>query len=472
MAAVVRSLHPRARGGVAAPAASAVGGEADDQRALDGLRLQTIDDELAAVWPRPRRRSTGVSPDVERIAALLSTGHYAPLAIDADDLVVDPDGETKIEAARLLGWEAIRVRVEPSVVDPVVMLADKLTREHYPTSRIIAIVTSPVFWRRFTPIIEAARGRMLHGSKASEAKGMSRDVVASSIGLMGKGRALQTMLRARKILGDDFVDEIARGESSLTMDNIERTVRASGGLPTPEQRLSGVAFDRSASSSLANSPWRSIFSDNWQCRPNSGPYGSADFRGGAPNELIAHLIARYTAEGDLVVDPLAGSGRTIDIATQLKRRVVAADQLSRRGDILTHRIERGPIPSVGRGKADLVIVDPPYHDMMSQHYGEGSSSNLPWDRFCDWLRQLAKSTLAMTRKGGYAGTLVMNVRAPGGQRRLLRREFEGAMAMVGWTLVDELVASTAQWPHAAMIQRARLEQVLLSQSIYVGIWRR
>lgn len=438
-----------------------------DERSLAVLRLPTIDDELAAVWPRLRRYSTGVSPDVERVASMLSAGVYAPLRIDANDVVVDPDGETILEAARLLGWTTVQVTVAASVADPVVLLAAKLARDHYPTSRILAIMTSPVFWQRYARIIEAARGRMLNGAKAATT-GRSRDLVATSIGMKGKGRALQTVLRARRILGDDFVDAIARGESSLTIDNLDRAVKASGIVSSAER----AGLGRLPGQRSVDSPWRLVFSDLWLCKANTGDFGLADFRGGAPDEIVAHLVERWSAEGDLVVDPMAGSGRTVDIATRLKRRVVASDQLSRRPDIVTHRIECGPIPGVGRGKADLVVLDPPYFDMMADHYGVGSSSNLPWADFSLWLRAVAKSAFTMTRRGGFAGTLTMNVRGPDGSRRMLRREFERAMEEAGWTPVDELVAGTPHWPHADEIQRARLQRVPLSKSIYVGIWRR
>jgi hypothetical protein len=46
------------------------------------------------------------------------------------------------------------------------------------------------------------------------------------------------------------------------------------------------------------------------------------------------------------------------------------------------------------------------------------------------------------------------------------------MEEAGWLLVDELVAGTPHWAHADQIQRAQVERVLLSKSLFVGIWQK
>jgi hypothetical protein len=421
----------------------------------EALHLVEVDAALAAVWPRPRRHNDGTSPDVQRIAMLLQGGDYTPLRVDPELRVVDPDGEAILEAARVLGWSTLRVRVEERVEDPIVLLADKLRREHFPISRILAIVTSPVFWTRFAPIIEASRARMLSGTKLAR-RTNSRDIIAASLGLIGRGRAVQTILRARRLLGDDLLDAIARGETHLTMDGLQRAMRAHSDSAAARRGVSPVC--------------RPILTDNWQCSANSGTYGVPGFDGGAPDEVIAHFIETCTERGDLVVDPMAGSGRTIDIARALGREVVAADQAPTRPDIQPHRIEDGPIPGVGRGKAQLVILDPPYGDC--HDYGEGSSGRLPWRKFVAWLGKLAASAHSMAKPGGFAGSVVMNVRAPNRTRRLLRHELERAMLAAGWVLDDELVATGALWPSGETLQRAKAEGFVVGKSLYVQTWRK
>ena len=49
------------------------------------------------------------------------------------------------------------------------------------------------------------------------------------------------------------------------------------------------------------------------------------YAGATPSYIIWNLLNRYTKEKDLIVDPMAGSGTTIDILRELNRRVLGYD---------------------------------------------------------------------------------------------------------------------------------------------------
>src|SRR5262245_31402072 len=53
-----------------------------------------------------------------------------------------------------------------------------------------------------------------------------------------------------------------------------------------------------------------------------GVQGSQDYAGATPSWVIWQLLSRYTRAGDLVVDPMCGSGTTLDVARDLKRRAL------------------------------------------------------------------------------------------------------------------------------------------------------
>jgi DNA modification methylase len=72
-----------------------------------------------------------------------------------------------------------------------------------------------------------------------------------------------------------------------------------------------------------------------------------------------NLVRRYTRPGELVVDPMAGSGTISDVARGLGRRAVAMDLAPRRKDILRADARAWPLPD---GIASLAIVDSPYSD--------------------------------------------------------------------------------------------------------------
>lgn len=85
--------------------------------------------------------------------------------------------------------------------------------------------------------------------------------------------------------------------------------------------------------------------------------GDNNFNGVTPAALIWNLLQRYTKSGDLIIDPMCGSGTTIDVAMEENRRVIGLDLTPRREDIIEADARNIPIQD---NSADLVFVDPPY----------------------------------------------------------------------------------------------------------------
>jgi len=87
--------------------------------------------------------------------------------------------------------------------------------------------------------------------------------------------------------------------------------------------------------------------------------GDNKYPGVTPAALIWNLVQRYTEPGDLVVDPMVGSGTTIDVCKEEGRKVIAYDIAPVRPDIKRNDARRIPLPS---DSVDLVFVDSPYGD--------------------------------------------------------------------------------------------------------------
>lgn len=85
--------------------------------------------------------------------------------------------------------------------------------------------------------------------------------------------------------------------------------------------------------------------------------GDKAYVGATPSWVIWQLLTRYTREGDLVVDPMCGSGTTLDVARDLKRRALGYDLAPSRPDIIRSDARKLPLEDA---KADFVFVDPPY----------------------------------------------------------------------------------------------------------------
>lgn len=87
--------------------------------------------------------------------------------------------------------------------------------------------------------------------------------------------------------------------------------------------------------------------------------GDKRYIGATPSWVIWQCLKRWTREGDLVIDPMCGSGTTLDVCRDLKRRGLGYDLSSFRGraDVLHADARELPVED---GAADFVFVDPPY----------------------------------------------------------------------------------------------------------------
>lgn len=101
--------------------------------------------------------------------------------------------------------------------------------------------------------------------------------------------------------------------------------------------------------------------------------------GNSEQGIVDNLLYLYTEPFDIVVDPFAGGGATINVCKKRLRRYWVSDRLpivEREHDIRKWDILNGPPPVIDkrRGKTALVYLDPPYWKQ-----AEGKYSNDPQD---------------------------------------------------------------------------------------------
>ncbi|MDW8096378.1 MAG: DNA methyltransferase [Aquificaceae bacterium] len=87
--------------------------------------------------------------------------------------------------------------------------------------------------------------------------------------------------------------------------------------------------------------------------------GNNKYPGVTPAFIIYNLVWRYTEPGDLVCDPMAGSGTTVDVCMEEKRRVVAFDIVPTRKDIIQADARALPLKD---SSVDMIFIDSPYGD--------------------------------------------------------------------------------------------------------------
>lgn len=85
--------------------------------------------------------------------------------------------------------------------------------------------------------------------------------------------------------------------------------------------------------------------------------GDQNYVGATPSYIIWNLLQRYTKEGDTVVDPMCGSGTTLDVCRDLKRNGIGFDLAPSRPEIKATDARNLPLKN---SSADFVFIDPPY----------------------------------------------------------------------------------------------------------------
>lgn len=88
-----------------------------------------------------------------------------------------------------------------------------------------------------------------------------------------------------------------------------------------------------------------------------GMQGDKAYKGATPSYVIWNLLQRYTRPGDTILDPMCGSGTTIDVAQDLGRRGIGFDVAPFRPDIKQADARKIPLK---KESVDFVFVDPPY----------------------------------------------------------------------------------------------------------------
>ncbi|MEM1329501.1 MAG: DNA methyltransferase [Planctomycetota bacterium] len=92
--------------------------------------------------------------------------------------------------------------------------------------------------------------------------------------------------------------------------------------------------------------------------PKSGPVqGSARYTGATPSWVIWQVMQMHSRPGQRVIDPMCGSGTTLDVAKDLGRAARGFDLVPSRDDV--EQADARDLP-VDDSSTDLVFIDPPY----------------------------------------------------------------------------------------------------------------
>ena len=146
----------------------------------------------------------------------------------------------------------------------------------------------------------------------------------------------------------------------------------------------------------------------WDFREQSIPgvrIGDPSYRGVTPALGCVNVIRRFTRPGDLVVDPMCGSGTTVDAARLLGRRALGFDLAPFRPDILPADARALPLPTAC---AHLALIDPPYGDNVRYSDDPRCLGRIPAtnEAFYDAFEAVAREVHRILRPGAVLAWVV------------------------------------------------------------------
>jgi DNA modification methylase len=177
--------------------------------------------------------------------------------------------------------------------------------------------------------------------------------------------------------------------------------------------------------------------------------GSNKYAGVTPAFVIYNMIWRYTEPGDLVLDPMAGSGTTIDVGKEEGRKVIAFDIAPTRSDIKKNDARRLPLAD---NSIDMIFIDSPYGDNIDYNDQPGNIGKLSAEseEFYEALDKVIAECYRVLKPGKVIGWLI-------GDQWVKKR-----FTPVGFRIYDQLSSRFETVDIISVVRR--------SQASNTGIW--
>jgi hypothetical protein len=199
--------------------------------------------------------------------------------------------------------------------------------------------------------------------------------------------------------------------------------------------------------------------------------------GNSEQTILENLLYLYTEPFDMVLDPFAGGGSTIDVCKKRSRRYWTSDRkpiVERENEIRNLDICADLPPLHNRwSDVKLIYLDPPYWRQAQNKYSEDGAdlSNMPLEEFTDRLagiiRQLAE------KAPGATIAMLMQPTQWNADNRQYTDHITDIIQCAGLSVENRVSCPyTSEQCNAQMVQWAKDNKKLLVISRELVIWRR
>ena len=210
----------------------------------------------------------------------------------------------------------------------------------------------------------------------------------------------------------------------------------------------GIYDVRNKLNELTGREW-ALFTKSWSIH-NPPPRSRKEILHPAkfPESLIAEFIKFFTKEGEMVLDPMAGTGSTLVACDKIRRKGIGIELIKKWADIATQRtrqlVIRGDarelkvlLAQKGISQVDFCITSPPYWNMLKksrgnvfslqkqrkakgleEYYSEDPSDlgNIEdYDTYIDALSDVYTQVHDVLKPGRYLVVICQNILKPDGE---------------------------------------------------------
>src|SRR5581483_9547392 len=177
--------------------------------------------------------------------------------------------------------------------------------------------------------------------------------------------------------------------------------------------------------------------------------GSNKYAGVTPAFVIYNMVRRYTEPGDLVLDPMAGSGTTLDVCKEEGRKCIAFDISPTRPEITQNDARKIPLANES---VDMIFIDSPYGDNIDYNDQPGNIGKISaeTDLFYEELDKVMAECYRVLKPGKTLGWLIGD--------QWVKKKF----TPVGFRIYEQLVRHFDTIDIVCVVRR--------SQTSNTGIW--
>uniref|UniRef100_A0A6M3LX04 Putative methyltransferase n=1 Tax=viral metagenome TaxID=1070528 RepID=A0A6M3LX04_9ZZZZ len=145
----------------------------------------------------------------------------------------------------------------------------------------------------------------------------------------------------------------------------------------------------------------------WDFRYRDDYAGYRDFVSNCSPQLVEQCILRFTDEEDLVIDPMVGSGTTIDVCRAFNRRCIGYDIKPVRSDIIKNDARKLPLEN---NYVDMIFIHPPYWNLATYTKADENLPDLSrtktFEEFLEMLSKIFEECYRVLKNGKYICVLL------------------------------------------------------------------